>query len=48
MSNTRGYADSARRRGAKIFNIAKPWIRLNVLDSGAEIVIVKAEQGRIY
>ena len=47
MSNTRGYADSARRRGAKIFNMAKPWVRLNVLDSEAEM-IVKAEQGRIY
>ena len=48
MSNTRGYADNARRRGAKIFNTAKPWVRLNVLDSEAEIMIVKAEQGRIY
>ena len=48
MSNTRGYADSARRPGAKIFNIKKPWVRLNVLDAEAEIMIVKAEQGRIY
>ena len=48
MSNTRGYADSASRRGAKFFNIAKSWVRLNVLDSEAEIMIVKAEQGRIY
>ena len=48
ISNTCGYADSARRRGAKILNIAKLWVRFNVLDTEAEIMIAKAEKGRIY